>query len=246
MTKGLSCIFLALILAGCGASDPIEQEAGADQPVLAGADGAQNVLDDAVPVMGEEINILAFGNSLFAGYGVDQAESYPARLESALRAKGINARIANAGVSGDTTAAGLQRLAFTLNGQEQTPDLVIIELGGNDLLRGQSPDLTRSNIDGMLKELQSRGIDAMLMGMRAPPNAGPEFQAAFDGLYGELAAQYDADLVPFFLESIYQSPELFQDDKIHPTAEGIEQLVEATLDEVIGALPKGAKESEGG
>jgi len=194
-------------------------------------------LDDAIPVMGEERRILAFGDSLFAGYNVAKDDSYPATLQNALRAKGINAVVTNAGVSGDTTAAGLQRFAFTLDAQEQTPDLVIIELGGNDLLRSIQPDQTRKNMAAMLKELQNRDIDALLMGMRAPPNYGPEFQAAFDGLYSDLAQQYGADLVPFFLESIYQSPELFQSDRIHPTEEGIEQLVEATLGAVVEALP---------
>ncbi len=233
MRKGIGCIFLSLALVACdtGAA-PDEADAGTGDPIAEEA-----ALDDAIPVMGEERRILAFGDSLFAGYGVGKEASYPAILQSALRAKGINAAVANAGVSGDTTAAGLQRFAFTLDAQSEAPDLVIIELGGNDLLRGLSPEQTRDNIKAMLEELKSRNIDAMLMGMRAPPNYGPEFQAAFDGLYGDLAEQYGVDLVPFFLESIYQSPELFQDDRIHPTEEGIEQLVEATVATVEAALP---------
>lgn len=191
----------------------------------------------AVPVMGPERHILAFGDSLFAGYGLDPAQSYPARLEAALRAKGINAAIANAGVSGDTTAAGLQRLAFTLDAQAEKPDLFILELGGNDLLRGLSPEETRANLGKMLGELQQREIPVLLMGMRAPPNYGPEFQAQFDALYRDLAKQYGADLIPFWLDDIYREPELFQNDKIHPTAEGIERLVASTVDEVEGALP---------
>lgn len=237
MTKGIGRIFiglaLAVSLAACQGSASEESNA----PV----DPMENSAEMEVPVMGPEVNILAFGDSLFAGYGVDQAEAYPAILQNALRAKGINADVTNAGVSGDTTAAGLQRFAFTLDAQETEPDLVIVELGGNDLLRGLSPDETRDNLDAMLAELKKRDIDALLMGMRAPPNYGPDFQAKFDGLYGDLAKQYDADLVPFFLESIYRSPELFQSDRIHPTAEGIEQLVEATLETVEGALPEAAE-----
>ncbi|MEP2734704.1 MAG: arylesterase [Erythrobacter sp.] len=234
MTKGIGRIFIGLVLAvSLAACD----SSASEQATEAADPSADPTADMDVPVMGEPVNVLAFGDSLFAGYGVDQAEAYPAILQNALRAKGINAAVTNAGVSGDTTAAGLQRFAFTLDAQETQPDLVIVELGGNDLLRGLSPDETRENLDAMLAELKKRDIDALLMGMRAPPNYGPEFQAKFDGLYGDLAKQYDADLVPFFLESIYRSPELFQSDRIHPTPEGIEQLVAATLETVEGALP---------
>ncbi|MEO9462518.1 MAG: arylesterase [Marinomonas sp.] len=234
MTKGVWCIFVSLLVAACNAGGAEDAKDNAQTVAEAGDLAADQA---AIPVMGEPVNVLAFGDSLFAGYGVDQAESYPATLENALRAKGINAKVANAGVSGDTTAAGLQRFAFTLDAQETEPDLVIVELGGNDLLRQLPVDQTRSNLDAMLAELQKRDIDALVMGMRAPPNLGPEFQAKFDGLYGELAKKHDADLVPFFLESIYQSPELFQSDRIHPTPEGIEQLVEATVENVVAALP---------
>ena len=192
----------------------------------------------AIPVMGPERRILAFGDSLFAGYGLDPAQSYPARLEAALRAKGVNAKIANAGVSGDTTAAGLQRLAFTLDAQSAKPDLFILELGGNDLLRGLSPEQTRANLGEMLAELKKRGIPVLLMGMRAPPNYGPEYQAQFDALYRDLAKEHGAALIPFWLEDIYREPALFQADKIHPTAEGIERLVASTIAEVEGALPE--------
>lgn len=230
MTKGLLCILLSLGLAACGGDAPAGEIESNNKEV-------QNTDIAAIPVMGPEVHVVAFGDSLFAGYGVAKDDSYPAKLENALRASGVNARVTNAGVSGDTTAAGLQRLAFTLDAQKNTPDLVIIELGGNDLLRSLPPEQTRSNLDAMLAELKARDIDTLLMGMRAPPNYGPEFQAEFDGLYGDLAKSYDADLVPFFLESIYQTPQLFQSDRIHPTEDGIEKLVEATLENVTGALP---------
>ncbi|MXO90792.1 arylesterase [Altererythrobacter aquaemixtae] len=186
--------------------------------------------------MGPERRILAFGDSLFAGYGVAQSDSYPAKLEAALRAGGINARVLNAGVSGDTTAAGLQRLAFTLDAQEEKPELFILELGGNDLLRGLPPKETRANIEAMLAELQKREIPVLLMGMRAPPNFG-DLQDDFDNLYPELAAQYDADLVPFFMEPMVANPELIQSDRVHPTEEGIDALVDATKAAVKDALP---------
>ena len=225
----LSIVILAAALAACGTETA---EAPARQ-----ADEAPSVARPDVAVEGPERRILAFGDSLFAGYGVGEENSYPALLEDALREQGINARIANAGVSGDTSQAGAQRLAFTLDAQAEKPDLVILELGGNDMLRGVSPDQTRASFEAMLDELRQRDIPVLLMGMRAPPNYGPEYQTQFDGLYGELASEYDAELIPFWLEAIYQDPSLFQSDRIHPTVEGIEALVTDTADEVAAALP---------
>ena len=188
--------------------------------------------------MGPERPILAFGDSLFAGYNLSENESYPARLEVALRAQGVNARIANAGVSGDTSAAGLQRFAFTLDNQAQAPALVIVELGGNDLLRGLSPKETRANIAAILDVLKARDIPAVLMGMRAPPNMGAAFQQEFDAIYPALASEYGVPLVPFFLEAVYDKPDLIQPDRIHPTAKGIEEIVAVTADDVAKALPQ--------
>lgn len=218
----------ALLLAACGSEVPAPE-----QPTSRAE--AEAPLEQ--PVMGPERRILAFGDSLFAGYNVASDDSYPAKLEASLRARGINARVTNAGVSGDTTAAGEQRLIFTLDAQEQKPDLFILELGGNDLLRGIQPAQTRANIETMLAELKKREIPVLLMGMRAPPNLG-EFQAEFDKLYPELAAEYGAELVPFFIESVVGKPELIQGDRIHPTEEGIETLVGATIEAVKDALPE--------
>lgn len=223
----LPSIVLVLALAACGSPAPQPEPAPSEQAAAAPA-----------PVSGPERRILAFGDSLFAGYNLEDGESYPARLEAALRARGIDARVANAGVSGDTTAAGRQRLAFTLDAQERAPDLVILELGGNDLLRGLSPDETEANLSAMLDILAERDIPVLLMGMRSPPNYGPEFQAEFDALYPALAEEYGAELVPFFLESVYDQPQLIQPDRIHPTAEGIETLVGATASAVVTALPE--------
>lgn len=192
----------------------------------------------AVPVMGPERRVIAFGDSLFAGYGLDPRDAYPEKLEGALRAKGINADVINAGVSGDTTAAGLNRLEFTLAAQKDGPPaLFILELGGNDLLRGLSPEETKANLGKMLAILQKQQVPVLLMGMRAPPNYGPEFQATFDAIYRDLAKEYGATLIPFWLEDIYRDPALFQSDRIHPTADGVEKLVASTLGEVEGALP---------
>lgn len=194
------------------------------------------------PVMGPEQRVLALGDSLFAGYGVKPDESYPARLEAALRARGVNARVANAGVSGDTTAGGLQRLKFTLDSQSEPPVLVVISLGGNDMLRGLPPEQTRANLDAILTELNRRGIRAMLMGMLAPPNLGPEYRAAFDPIYPELAKKHGTALVPFFLQAVIGKPDLVQQDHVHPTARGIEEIVAATSDAVAGALPVAPKQ----
>ena len=231
MQKGVWSIIFALSLAACGGNAPAEEAADTGSNINA----AEAPL---VPVMGPQRDILAFGNSLFAGYNVDKEDSYPAKLQNALRANGVNARVSNAGISGDTSAAGLQRFAFTLDAQDYEPDLVIIELGGNDLLRGLSPTQTRANIAAMIEEAQKRGIRVLLMGMRAPPNYGPEYQAEFDALYSDLAREYGTALIPFWLESIYQDPTLFQSDRIHPTEIGIETLVSATVDEVRNALPE--------
>lgn len=224
---------ITLALAACsGEAD----EAAA--PVGAVAEDGKPALP-AIPVMGPERRIIAFGDSLFAGYGLDPRDAYPEKLEAALRAKGINAEVVNAGVSGDTTAAGLNRIEFTLASQKETPPaLFILELGGNDLLRGLSPEETKANLAKMLGVLKKAGVPVLLMGMRSPPNYGPEFQAKFDALYRDLAKEYDAALIPFWLEDIYRDPALFQQDRIHPTADGVERLVASTLDEVEAALPK--------
>lgn len=222
----------ALALASCG-SEPAEVPA-TDAP--AGGEFAEGEL--AIPVMGEEVRVLAFGDSLFAGYGLEEDEGYPEKLEAALRARGINARVVDAGVSGDTSAAGRDRLAFTLDAQAEKPDLFVLELGGNDLLRAIQPEETRANFEAMLDELAEREIPVLLMGMRSPANYGPEFQGQFDAMYADLAQQYGAELIPFWMEDIYQDQSLFLPDRIHPNAEGIEALVASTVDEVVAALPE--------
>lgn len=218
----------AIALAACGAEAPVaEQVAAGPAPIEA-----------ELPVIGPERRILAFGDSLFAGYNLAEHEGYPERLEAAMRAQGINARVTDAGVSGDTTAAGLQRIAFVLDNEAKKPDLAIVELGGNDMLRRITPDATRENLTAMLQQLAERDIPVLLMGMRAPPNLGAQYQQEFDSIYADLAVQFDTALVPFFLEAVYDKPELIQPDRIHPTASGIEELVAATIGTVAAALPQ--------
>ena len=215
-----------LLLVACSKEAPVPQSS---------ATSALNAAEP-VPVMGPERRILAVGDSLFAGYGLDPGQSYPSKLEVALRAKGINARITNAGVSGDTSAAGAQRFAFVLDGQKQKPELVIIEFGGNDVLRGLPPEETAKNLEAMLAEAKKRGLKVLLMGMLAPPNLGPDFKAKFEPIYPKLAKKYGAGLVPFFLAPVVGKPDLIQADRVHPTGPGIEEIVAATSADVVKAL----------
>lgn len=227
--RGMFIISALALLAACNGDAAPAPQAAQQASATPAADA---------PVNGPERRIVALGDSLFAAYGLEKPQGYPARLQAALRAQGINASITDAGVSGDTTAAGRQRLAFVLDGLAAKPDLAIVELGGNDLLRAIPPAETRENLKGILDELQRRHIPVLLMGMRAPPNMGADFVADFDGIYPALAKEYDTALVPFFLEATYSKPQLIQQDRIHPTAEGIEALVAATVGDVAGALPK--------
>lgn len=194
-----------------------------------------------IPVMGPERPILAFGDSLLAGYGLDGGESYPAMLEKALRADGVNAKITNAGVSGDTTEAGLQRLDFTLDSMKEKPDLAIISLGGNDMLRGLPPAQTRANLSAIIKELKAKNIRVLLLGMLAAPNLGKDYAKKFNPIYPELANKYGVALVPFFLQPVIDKPDLVQPDHIHPTALGVEEIVAATKDDVEEALGRKVK-----
>lgn len=170
--------------------------------------------------------VVVFGDSLYAGYNLDQGEGFAPVLQNALAAKGMPARVFNAGVSGDTTAAGLARLNFTLDGLDRKPTLVIVGLGGNDMLRGLSPEQTRSNLDAILAELQRRSMPAMLTGMMASPNMGPDYAAAFNPIYGALARKYHIPLYPFFLEGVIGHQDLLLPDGIHPNARGVQVIVD--------------------
>lgn len=213
---------------------------GCDNASTPAPQASESALDapPQIPVMGPERTILAFGDSLLAGYGLDDGESYPDRLEQALRARGVNARIANAGVSGDTTAAALQRLNFTLKSQSRKPELVIISVGGNDMLRSLPPAETRKNLEAIMDRLKEDKIPVVLLGMLAAPNLGPDFAKGFNPIYPQLAEKYGAVLVPFFLQPVIDKPDLMQGDHVHPTALGIDAIVAATVDDVQDALPK--------
>ena len=186
----------------------------------------------------DQVTVLALGDSLFAGYGLGPGESYPAHLEAALKARGTPVRIVNAGVSGDTTADGLARVDFVLKGMKQKPALVIISLGGNDMLRAVPPAETRKNLAAILARFKAAKVPVVLLQLLAAPNLGKEYAAEFNPIYPALAKQYGATLVPFWLAPLQGHPELLQGDHIHPTLAGIDALVAGTADRVAGAIPK--------
>jgi acyl-CoA thioesterase-1 len=175
------------------------------------------------------ITIVAFGDSLTAGYGVKASEAFPAQLQMALQAKGYKVTIVNAGVSGDTTADGLGRLDWAL---QPVPDGAILELGANDALRGTDPKLPRADLDKMLATFKSKGVDVLLAGMKAPNNWGPDYTKDFDSIYPDLAAKYGVALYPFFLDGVALDPAFTQPDGLHPTAAGVAEIVKRILPDV--------------
>lgn len=183
--------------------------------------------------IGGPIEIVAFGDSLSAGYGVGPGEAFPDQLQAALKAAGYDAVVANAGVSGDTTTGGLARLDWSV---PDTADLVIVELGANDALRGIAPEITEKNLDAILARLKERGIPTLLAGMIAPPNMGPDYADGFNPLYERLAAKHGVPLYPFFLEGVAAQAALNQADYMHPNAEGVKIVVERILPVVTKAL----------
>jgi acyl-CoA thioesterase-1 len=182
------------------------------------------------------IKIVALGDSLTAGFGLPAAAAFPAKLQQALRARGIAADIINAGVSGDTASGGLARLDWSL---PEGIDAVIVELGANDALRAIDPKVTRAALDGILRRLKERRVEVLLAGMRAPRNLGPDYAAAFDPVFPQLASDYDVLLYPFFLEGVVTDAKLNQPDGLHPTAAGIDVIVERILpkvEELVGRV----------
>ena len=184
--------------------------------------------------------VLAFGDSLTAGYGLPRDLSFAAQLEAALRRTEPGARVVNAGVSGDTTASGLARLPRVLSGLSARPHLGIVELGANDLLRGLDPVRTRANLDAMLRLLGQAGIPPLVAGMVAPPFIGP-LAARFNAVFPDVAAAHGAPLYPFFLDGVAGDPALTLADRIHPNARAIAIVVDRILPPVIAALASRAR-----
>ncbi len=225
------CVAVLQLLIACGAatdeSTPLDQR------------GAVESEADAVKIAEADLLVVAFGDSLYAGYGLDQNEGFAPELEKALQAEGKDVRVHNAGVSGDTTAAGLRRIDFVLDSLPKKPDLFILGLGGNDVLRGLKPSETRANMEAMVKKLKDREIPVMLTGMLAPPNLGKAFSDEFNIVFPAMAQKYDAALYPFFMDGLVGKADLLLDDGLHPSAAGIDLIVERITPTVLSALPEG-------
>jgi acyl-CoA thioesterase-1 len=190
----------------------------------------------ASPVGTKAPLVWALGDSLTAGYGLPPSQGFTVRLEQALRKAGIAATVRNGGIAGDTAAQGRARLAWGLRGLGVKPDLVIVELGANDMLRGLPPAATAHNLDLILAELQRRQIRVLVVGMKAAPNLGAEYRAQFDALYPRLARQYRTRFYPFFLDGVAGRAALIQADGKHPNAQGVDIIVGRMLPAVRAAL----------
>ncbi len=169
-----------------------------------------------------ERTVLLYGDSLLAGYGLATADGFEAQLQAALDAAGLDVRLVNASVSGDTTADGRERLDWTLG---EPPDAVILGLGANDMLRALPPAAAEANLDAMLATIRAADLPVLLLGMLADRGLGADYVQAFDGLYPRLAARHDALLYPFYLQAIGLAPEFYQADRQHPNAEGVRRIV---------------------
>jgi len=212
-------VFLLFVAASislaCGRANP-KREAVPDS-------GAEAV-SSAVPQARNELPIIvAFGNSLTAGSGVDPAQNYPSKLQERIDAARYRYRVVNAGVSGDTSAQGLNRVQAVV---ALRPAIVIVEFGANDGLRGLPVDATRQNLVAIITRLQSASAEVILAGMQMPPNYGPRYTETFRNIFSDLSMQYRTALIPFFLEGVGGHAELNQEDGIHPTAEGYDIVVE--------------------
>lgn len=185
------------------------------------------------PARADTFKIVGFGDSLMAGFSLGPDEGFTDKLQAALKAKGLDVAVGNAGVSGDTTSGGLARLDWSV------PDgtgLVILELGANDMLRGVSPEIAEKNLDAMLAKLKQRNIPVLLAGMLAAPNLGAEYQKAFDAIYPKLAAKYAVPLYPFFLDGVAGHPAMQLEDGLHPNPKGIDVMVKGILPVVEKAI----------
>lgn len=181
------------------------------------------------------VKLAILGDSLAAGYGLSPAQAFPARLDAALKAQNRNVTIINHGVSGDTTAGGLERIDWMM---ADKPDIVLVELGGNDGLRALDPAATERNLDAIVTKLKAAGATVWLAGMLAPRNFGPEYAKAFDGIFKTVADKHGVPLYAFFLDGVAQDPALNQPDGIHPNAKGVDIIVERILPFVTQNLDK--------
>jgi acyl-CoA thioesterase-1 len=223
---------LALVHLAAGCSQPTDDAS----VTLNSANATARAPATRAAETGETKLVVAFGDSLYAGYNLAPGEGFAPVLERALKGRGIAAQVVNAGVSGDTSAGGRGRLAFVLDGLSRKPDLVIVGLGANDMLRGLEPSRTRENLDAILAELKKRGIPVMLTGMVAAPNMGADYAASFNGIYPDLAKKYGAPLYPFFLDGVITNQSLLLGDGIHPNPQGVKTVVAKVEPMVSAAL----------
>lgn len=193
----------------------------------------------------EPVEILALGDSLTAGYGLIDQEGFVPKMRVWLKEQGLDVRLVNAGVSGDTTAGGLSRVEWSLT---PATEALIVALGGNDLLRGLDPAVSRANLEGILKVARDKELDVLIVGMEAPGNYGPDYKAEFDAIYPELAKEYGALYFPRFFEGLYsvgstpaELRDVMQMDGIHPNAEGVDLIV-AEMGPAVAALVKRASD----
>ena len=223
VNKNLTIYLLASLLFSAGACTPKTQtvsEASAAQPTQPHDAG---------------ITILAFGNSLTEGLGVDPQESYPAQLERKLEADGYNVKVINGGISGETTTSALSRVDWMLN---TNPDIVIVETGANDALRGIDLEITQDNLDEIVRRFTDSGAVVIVAGLQIIQNLGQEYTTGFAELYPAVAEKYGSILIPFILEGVAADPELNQADYIHPTADGYKVLVEHIYPFVLQGIVK--------
>ncbi len=232
--------FLAL-LAACGAPEPapVAGVAAAPEPAAPEPPPPEPVAPEPA---GDKPLVIFLGDSLTAGYELDEAEAFPAHVEAALRAAGHTVRIVNAGISGDTTAGGLARLDWLLR---QQPDVLFVGLGGNDGLRGTALPTSEANLRAILQRATAAGARVLLAGMLIPPNYGPDYCEAFAAIYPRLAEELAVPLIPFLLEGVAAVPELNLEDGIHPNAEGQRRVARTVLAHLQPLLEKSASESPG-
>jgi acyl-CoA thioesterase-1 len=206
--------------------------------VLALAGFAAALPDPVSAQTGAPLKIVAFGDSLTAGYGLPAREAFPASLERTLKAKGHNVRIENAGVSGDTASGGLSRVEWSI---ADGTDAVIVELGANDMLRGVEPKVTRQALDDILAKLKARNIPVLLSGMRAAPNMGADYVREFEAIFPALAQKYDVVFYPFFLDGVAADPKLALRDGVHPNGAGVQIIVDGILPKVEELIARAKK-----
>ena len=190
----------------------------------------------AAPAAAKDVHILALGDSLTAGYGLPPGLGFAPQLQATLRRNGLRAFVADAGVSGNTAAQGRARLGWTLDGLRAKPDLAIVALGANDMLRGLPPEQTRADLDAIVAELRRRGIKVLIAGMRSAPNLGPDYRRSYEAIFPGLARRHKAALYPFFLDGVAGNASLALPDRMHPNFQGIKRMVSGIAPAVLKAL----------